>query len=97
MADAPQIDTVTRGLAGSSRIGDFALVPDLAPEVMVGKQQELPLHTGHIAGLTQFLRDSIGTLGAHNAPGSAPCFHCEGTGRARSLWERSRSVGYDTA
>ncbi|KUM90261.1 hypothetical protein AQI88_38835 [Streptomyces cellostaticus] len=91
------IDTVTRDLAGDSRIGVIALVPDVALEVMVGKQQELPLHTGHIAGLTQLLRDSLGTLGAHSTPGSGPCFHCEGTERARPLWERSRSAGYDVA
>ncbi|MFG2134944.1 hypothetical protein ACGFNV_45390 [Streptomyces sp. NPDC048751] len=91
------IDTVTRGLAGGSRIGDFALVPHVVLEVMVGKRQELALHTGHVAGLTQLLRDSIGTLGARSTPGGGQCFHCEGTGRARPLWERSRSAGYDVA
>lgn len=73
------IDTVTRGLAGGSQIGDFALVPDIVREVMVGKRQELPLHTGHIAGLTRLLRESIGTLGART-PVAGQCFHCEGTG-----------------
>ncbi|MDX3134591.1 hypothetical protein PV367_33495 [Streptomyces europaeiscabiei] len=95
------IDTVTRGLAGGSQIGDFALVPDIVREVMVGKRQELPLHTGHIAGLTRLLRESIGTLGISTlgarTPVAGQCFHCEGTGHARPLWERSRTVGYDVS
>ncbi|AWW36368.1 hypothetical protein [Streptomyces cadmiisoli] len=90
------IDTVTRGLSGGSRIGESALVPDIVLEVMVGRRQELALHTGHIAGLTKLLRDSIGTLGART-PVAGQCFHCEGTGHARPLWERSRRAGYDVA
>ncbi|KND23569.1 hypothetical protein [Streptomyces acidiscabies] len=40
------------------RLGaQLALLPDIVLKVMVGKRRELPLHTGHIAGLSQFLRD----------------------------------------
>lgn len=95
------IDTVTRGLSGGSRIGESALVPDIVLEVMVGRRQELALHTGHIAGLTKLLRDSIGTLGISTlgarTPVAGQCFHCEGTGHARPLWERSRTVDIDVS
>jgi DnaJ-class molecular chaperone len=59
-------------------------------ELMIGVREELPLHTGHVA-------DAIGTIGARSAPGGGQCFHCEGTGRARTLWERSLSDGHDVA
>ncbi|PAZ14917.1 hypothetical protein CLM62_16545 [Streptomyces sp. SA15] len=83
------LDTVTRDLAGDNGFGEYALVPDVALELMIGMREELPLHTGHVAGLTQLLRDAIGTIGARSTPGGEQCFHCEGTGRARPLWERS--------
>ncbi|EMF56515.1 MULTISPECIES: hypothetical protein [Streptomyces] len=93
------INTVTRGLSGDSRIGESALVPDIELEVTVGRRQELALHTGHIAGLTKLLRESIGTLGISTpgarTPVAGQCFHCEGTGHARPLWERSRTVPID--
>lgn len=60
----------------------------------------LALHTGHIAGLTKILRESIGTLGISiSAPGpvAGQCFHCKGTGHARPLWERSRTVDIDVS
>ncbi|MBJ6613855.1 hypothetical protein [Streptomyces sp. I4(2020)] len=81
------IDTVTRDLAGPKGIGAYALVPDVALEVMIGVRQELPLHAAHVAGLTRLLGDAIGTIGARSTPGGGQCFHCEGTGRARPLWE----------
>ncbi|WP_308406885.1 hypothetical protein [Streptomyces sp. AC555_RSS877] len=49
----------------------------------------------------QLLRDSIGTLGISTlgarTPVAGQCFHCEGTGHARPLWERSRTVGIDVS
>ncbi|MET9062831.1 hypothetical protein ABZX99_34040 [Streptomyces antibioticus] len=80
------IDTVTRDLAGPKGIGEYALVPDVALEVMIGVRQELPLHAAHVAGLTRLLRDAMGTMGTRSAPRGGQRFHCEGTGRARPLW-----------
>ncbi|WP_225827093.1 hypothetical protein [Streptomyces naphthomycinicus] len=80
------IDTVTRDLAGPKGIGEYALVPDVALEVMIGVRQELPLPAAHVAGLTRLLWDAMGTMGTRSAPGGGQCFHCEGTGRARPLW-----------
>lgn len=40
---------------------------------------------------------SAGTLGARSTPEGGRCFHCEGPGSARPLWERSRTAGYDVA
>ncbi|WP_460074137.1 hypothetical protein [Streptomyces sp. YKOK-I1] len=91
------LDTVTRDLDRGSGFGEYALVPEVALELMIGVREELPLHTGHVAGITQLLRDANGTLGARSTPGGGLCFHCQGTGRARPLWERSLSAGHDVA
>ncbi|AVH61815.1 MULTISPECIES: hypothetical protein [Streptomyces] len=91
------LGTVAHDLDKGSGFGEYALVPDVALELMIAVREELPLHTGHVAGLTQLLRDSIGTIGARSTPGGGQCFHCEGTGKARPLWERSLSTGYDVA
>ncbi|WP_329130330.1 hypothetical protein [Streptomyces sp. NBC_00670] len=32
-----------------------------------------------------------GTIGARSTPGGGRCFHCDGTGRARPLWEPAGS------
>jgi hypothetical protein len=39
------IETVSRRLAGDGGLGEYALVPDVALELMIGVRQELPLHT----------------------------------------------------
>lgn len=91
------LDTVTRDLDKGSGFGEYVLVPDVALELMISVREELPLHTGHVAGLTQLLRDAIGTLGTRSTPGGGRCFHCEGTGLALPLWERSLSAGHDVA
>ncbi|PZG90202.1 hypothetical protein C1I97_30645 [Streptomyces sp. NTH33] len=38
-------------------------------------------------GLTRLFENAAGTLGARRAPGGGRCFHCDGTGLARPLWE----------
>ncbi|WP_181792657.1 hypothetical protein [Streptomyces sp. WELS2] len=60
--------------------------PDVALEVTLGRQQELPIHAAYTAGLTRLFRHAAGTIGARSAPGGGRCFHCDGTGRARPLW-----------
>ena len=89
------IDTVTRDLAGAKGFGAYALVPDVALEVMIGVRQELTLHTGHVAGLTRLVQAATGTILARSTPGGGRCYHCDGTGRARPLWESPFSVRHD--
>ncbi|MER5807808.1 hypothetical protein ABT143_06365 [Streptomyces sp. NPDC002033] len=61
--------------------------PGVALEVMVGKRHELALHPAHVDGRTRLLRQAVDTIGARSMPGGGRCFHCDGTGRARPLWE----------
>jgi hypothetical protein len=91
------IDTVTRDLAKPNAFGAYALVPDVALEVMIGVRQELPLHIAHVAGLTRLMRDALGTIGEGSGPGEGNCHHCRGTGLARPLWKQSFSAGHDVA
>ncbi|MFF4321319.1 hypothetical protein [Streptomyces sp. NPDC001568] len=56
-------------------------------EVLVGKRHELALHPAHVDGLTRLLRDAAGAIAARSTPRGGRCFHCDGTGRARPLWE----------
>ncbi|WP_447034463.1 AlbA family DNA-binding domain-containing protein [Streptomyces hypolithicus] len=53
----------------------------------ISKRHELALHTGHVDGLTRLLLHALGTIGARSTPGGGRCFHCDGTGLARPLWE----------
>ncbi|MEU6867934.1 hypothetical protein ABZ924_32655 [Streptomyces sp. NPDC046876] len=55
-------------------------------EIVVGTRDELTLHPAHVHGLTQLLRQAVGTIEARSTPGGGRCFHCDGTGRARPLW-----------
>ncbi|MEU4933084.1 hypothetical protein AB0G54_42460 [Streptomyces yokosukanensis] len=91
------IETVSRRLAGDGGLGEYALVPDVALELLIGVRQELPLHTAHVAGLTRLLQEAIGTIGEGGAPGEGRCCHCAGTGQARPLWKPSLSAGHDVA
>lgn len=91
------IDTVSRRLAGDGGLGEYALVPDVALELMIGVRQELPLHSAHVEGLTRLLRDAIGTIGAGSGPGEGDCSHCGGRGLARPLWKSSFSAGHNVA
>ncbi|MEU9376497.1 hypothetical protein AB0D94_22360 [Streptomyces sp. NPDC048255] len=77
-----RINTVTRGIALQAGVG-----PGVALEVLVGKRQELALHNAHIDGLTRLLRDTVGHLSASSTSGGGRCYHCDGTGLARSVWE----------
>ncbi|MFF5491503.1 hypothetical protein [Streptomyces virginiae] len=62
--------------------------PGVALEVTLGRRQELPIHASHTAGLTRLFRNAAGTIGARSTPpGGGRCFHCDGTGLARPLWE----------
>ncbi|MHB6904064.1 hypothetical protein [Streptomyces sp. DB-54] len=60
---------------------------DVALEVTLGKRQELPLSAAHTAGFTRLAQHAAGTIGARRTPGVGRCFHCDGTGLARPLWE----------
>lgn len=59
----------------------------VALEVTLGRRQELAIHEAHTAGSP----GSSATPPAPSAPAARPgggrCFHCDGTGRARPLWE----------
>ncbi|MER6237652.1 hypothetical protein ABT185_16545 [Streptomyces clavifer] len=61
--------------------------PGVALEVTLSRRQELPIHAAHTTGLTQLFRDAADTIWARSRPGGGSCFHCDGSGRARSLWE----------
>ncbi|MFD5891633.1 hypothetical protein ACFWHQ_37515 [Streptomyces sp. NPDC060334] len=77
------IRTVTHGV--TTELGHTG--PGVALEVMVGKRHELALHRGHVDGLTRLLRGAVDTVAARSTPGGGRCFHCDGTGLARPLWE----------
>ncbi|MGW7327986.1 hypothetical protein ACWGIU_05090 [Streptomyces sp. NPDC054840] len=62
-------------------------LPGETLEIVVGTRHELTLHPAHVHGLTQLLRQAVGTIGARSTVGRGWCFHCDGTGRARPLWE----------
>ncbi|MFH8476968.1 hypothetical protein [Streptomyces sp. NPDC018000] len=76
------INTVTRGV--TYELGGAA--PGTALEILFGKRYQLALHTDHVDGLTQLLRDAVKTIDVHSTSGDGPCFHCHGTGRAHPLW-----------
>ncbi|MGC5041047.1 hypothetical protein ACLQ2C_36530 [Streptomyces sp. DT73] len=61
--------------------------PGVALELTLGRRQELPVHTAHIAGLTRLFHDATYTIDVRDDAASGLCFHCDGTGRAHSLWE----------
>jgi hypothetical protein len=57
---------------------------------LVGKRHELVLHPAHVDGLARVLRHAVGAIGTIDACGTlggGRCFHCDGTGFARPLWE----------
>ncbi|MFD9302127.1 hypothetical protein ACFWCB_05395 [Streptomyces sp. NPDC060048] len=56
-------------------------------EILVGKRHDLALHPAHVYGLTQLLRDATAAIGARSTSEGGRCFHCDGTGRARPLWD----------
>ncbi|WP_329012032.1 hypothetical protein [Streptomyces sp. NBC_00690] len=58
-----------------------------ALELTLGRRQELPIHTAHTAGLTRLFRDATYTIDVRDDAASGLCFHCDGSGLARSLWK----------
>ncbi|MFB7609831.1 hypothetical protein [Streptomyces gardneri] len=66
---------------------DRHALPGEALEVVVGTRHELALHPAHVHGLTRLLRQAVDTIGARSTPEGGRCFHCDGTGSARPLWE----------
>ncbi|MGW6974270.1 hypothetical protein [Streptomyces sp. NPDC054952] len=79
------IHTVTHGV--TTELGHAG--PGVALEVLVGKRHELALHPAHVDGLTRLLRHAVAAVAARRAPGGGRCFHCDGTGLARPLWDPS--------
>ncbi|WP_420082606.1 hypothetical protein ACN6AT_36940 (plasmid) [Streptomyces sp. JL4002] len=77
------IRTVTHGVTAELGYAGTGV----ALEVMVGKRHELALHPAHVDGLTRLLRQAVDTIGARSTSGGGRCFHCDGTGLARPLWE----------
>jgi hypothetical protein len=59
------IDMVSRRLAGDGGLGEYALVPDVALELVIGIRQELPLHTAQSQA-------SPGSCGKPSAPSARP-------------------------
>ncbi|MFH8477167.1 hypothetical protein [Streptomyces sp. NPDC018000] len=54
--------------------------PGVALEVTLGRQQELPIHEAHTAGLTRLFRHAAGTIGARSTPGEAGASTATGLG-----------------
>ncbi|MEU8852766.1 hypothetical protein AB0C70_42630 [Streptomyces sp. NPDC048564] len=71
--------------------------PDVSLDVTLGRRQELPIHAAHTIGLTRLFQNAADTIGARSAPGGGRCFHCDGTGRARPLWEPALSASHDVS
>ncbi|MEV7405816.1 hypothetical protein AB0N93_36260 [Streptomyces sp. NPDC091267] len=48
---------------------------------------EFAVHPAHVDGLARLLGHAVDTVAAGSTPGGGWCFHCEGIGLARPLWE----------
>ncbi|MFD3658125.1 hypothetical protein [Streptomyces sp. NPDC058620] len=83
-----QVNETLRAMTGDLPHAHFT-GPGVALELTLSRRQELPIHAAHTAGLTRLFRHAAGTIGARSTPGGGRCFHCDGTGRARPLWEPS--------
>ncbi|MDQ0798327.1 hypothetical protein [Streptomyces sp. B1I3] len=81
-----QVNETLRAMTGNLPQAHFT-GPGVALEVTLSRRQELPIHAAHTAGLTQLFRDATYTIGDRSTPGGGYCFHCDGSGHARSLWE----------
>ncbi|MGP3635337.1 hypothetical protein ACTU45_18540 [Streptomyces sp. 24-1644] len=81
-----QVNETLRSMTGDLPHAHFT-GPGVALELTLSRRQELPIHAAHTTGLTQLFRDAADTIGARSTPGGGWCFHCDGSGRARSLWE----------
>ncbi|MFJ8755203.1 hypothetical protein ACIREO_38750 [Streptomyces sp. NPDC102441] len=81
-----EVNETLRAMTGNLPRAHFT-GPGVALEVTLSRRQELPIHTEHATGLTQLFRDATDTIGARSRPGGGVCFHCDGSGRAHSVWE----------
>ncbi|WP_411078448.1 hypothetical protein [Streptomyces sp. cmx-10-25] len=81
-----EVNNTLRAMTGDLPHAHFT-GPGVALELTLSRRQELPVHEAHVAGLTRLFRHASGTIGARSTPGGGRCFHCDGTGRARPLWE----------
>ncbi|MFE5900909.1 hypothetical protein ACFQ67_26340 [Streptomyces sp. NPDC056488] len=81
-----EVNETLRAMTGNLPHAHFT-GPGVALELTLGRRQELPIHAAHTAGLTRLFENAAGTIGARSTPGGGRCFHCDGTGLARPLWE----------
>ncbi|MGW9453386.1 hypothetical protein [Streptomyces sp. NPDC055632] len=81
-----EVNDTLRAMTGNLPHAHFT-GPGVALELTLSRRQDLPLHAAHLAGLTRLFHHAAGTIGARSTPGGGRCFHCDGTGRARPLWE----------
>ncbi|WP_327379033.1 hypothetical protein OG393_34680 (plasmid) [Streptomyces sp. NBC_01216] len=81
-----EVNETLRSMTGNLPRAHFT-GPGVALELTLGRRQELPIHAAHTAGLTRLFHDATYTISDRNDAASGCCFHCDGTGRARSLWE----------
>ncbi|MFJ9434809.1 hypothetical protein ACIRQY_34900 [Streptomyces sp. NPDC101490] len=81
-----EVNETLRAMTGDLPHAHFT-GPGVALELTLSRRQELPLHAAQTAGLTRLPRHAAGTIGARSTPGGGRCFHCDGTGCARPLWE----------
>ncbi|MET9954411.1 hypothetical protein ABZ135_23105 [Streptomyces sp. NPDC006339] len=60
-----------------------------ARELTAGLREAIDDARPSVAVLATRVRDAhaVGTIGACSTPGGGRCFHGDGTGRARPLWE----------
>ncbi|WP_434598054.1 hypothetical protein [Streptomyces sp. A5-4] len=81
-----QVNETLRAMTGDLPRAHFT-GPGVALELTLCRRQELPIHAAHTTGLTRLFQDATNTVSAHNIREGAWCFHCDGTGLARPLWE----------
>ncbi|MGW6883181.1 hypothetical protein ACWGEU_23310 [Streptomyces goshikiensis] len=81
------LHNLASALTSSVRTAPGYAVQGETLEILVGKRHDLALHPAHVHGLTQLLRDATATIGARSTSEGGQCFHCDGTGRARPLWD----------
>ncbi|MEU0102901.1 hypothetical protein [Streptomyces sp. NPDC006267] len=81
-----QVNETLRAMTGDLPHAHFT-GPGVALELTLSRRQELPIHAAHTTGLTRLFQDAASTVSARNTREGGWCFHCDGSGRARSLWE----------
>ncbi|GGX47630.1 hypothetical protein [Streptomyces chryseus] len=81
-----QVNETLRAMTGNLPHAHFT-GPGVALELTLCRRQELPIHAAHTTGLTRLFQDAANTVSARNIREGGWCFHCDGTGLARPLWE----------